>query len=447
LFRARQFCLILAGTVLVMPFRDPHDEHPDEPVADGAGPEESARAEESVWLEDGESEAGTGKPPVVVPNPAPVQVQVSPKIPGPGVFESFGLLVGVIGVHQVATAIVVVVIAMMVVGLSGDQELMRDPERLQLAVVEHLGAVMGGDQFLFVMVVLVAVGLRLSIPSDPSAGPWSRLCNRLGRQRLCWSHVLAIVLVVIPVSLSCGQLFVVANRVWRSMLEAMPGLPDVESVQEENILSGLAESLPLPILVIVLAVLPAIGEELVFRGVIGRGLVARCGVVQGIFVTSLLFAVAHLHPAHQISVFPLGVLLHVIYLATRSILAPILLHFLVNSWAAVLAKVSLGMKDEGEGGEGAELLMGDDLMAWYVLLPAVVASLSAIGFFWRSRIEFRDSSGSWWWPAYRSVETPPGPAESTRLKPPHILVVAFCAALLCFYVSAGWEIARLSNGG
>jgi hypothetical protein len=228
------------------------------------------------------------------------------------------------------------------------------------------------------------------------------------------------------------------------MLEAMPGLPDVESVQEVNILSGLAESLPLPILVIVLAVLPAIGEELVFRGVIGRGLVARCGVVQGIFVTSLLFAVAHLHPAHQISVFPLGVLLHVIYLATRSILAPILLHFLVNSWAAVLAKASLGMKAEGEG---AELLMGDDLMAWYVLLPALVASLSAIGFFWRSRIEFRDSSGNWWWPSYRSVETPSGPSESTRLKPPPILVVVFCAALLCFYVSAGWEISRLSNGG
>jgi membrane protease YdiL (CAAX protease family) len=427
-----------------MPFRDPYDEYPDEPVADGGGPEESARAEESVWSEDGESKADTGKAPVVVPSPSPSPVQVSPKIPGPGVFESFGWLVGVIGVHLVATAIVVVVIALMVVGLSGDRELMRDPERLQLTVTEHIGVVMGGDQFLFVMVVLVAVGLRLSIPSDPSSGPWSRLCNRLGRQRLCWPHVLAIVLVVIPVSLSCGQLFVIANQVWRSMLEAMPGLPDVESVQEVNILSGLAESLPLPMLVIVLAVLPAIGEELVFRGVIGRGLVARCGVVQGIFVTSLLFAVAHLHPAHQISVFPLGVLLHVIYLATRSILAPILLHFLVNSWAAVLAKASLGMKDEGEGGE---LLMGDDFMAWYVLLPAVVASLSAIGFFWRSRIEFRDSSGSWWWPAYRSVETPTGPSESTRLKPPRILVMAFCAALLCFYVSAGWEIARLSNGG
>jgi membrane protease YdiL (CAAX protease family) len=431
-----------------MPFRDPHDEYPDEPVADGAGSEESARAEEPVWLEDGESEADTGKTPVVVPNPAPVpvqvQVQVPPKIPGPGVFESFGWLVGVIGVHLVATAIVVVVIALMVVGLSGDRELTRNPERLQLAVTEHIGVVMAGDQFLFVMVVLVAVGLRLSIPSDPSSGPWSRLCNRLGRQRLSWPHALAIVLVVIPVSLSCGQLYVMANRVWRSMLEAMPGLPDVKSVQEVNIISGLAESLPLPILVIVLAVLPAIGEELVFRGVIGRGLVARCGVVQGIFVTSLLFAVAHLHPAHQISVFPLGVLLHVIYLATRSILAPILLHFLVNSWAAVLAKASLGMKGEGEG---AELLMGDDLMAWYVLLPAVVGSLSAIGFFWRSRIEFRDSSGNWWWPSYRSVETPSGPSESTRLKPPPILVVVFCAALLCFYVSAGWEISRLSNGG
>jgi membrane protease YdiL (CAAX protease family) len=358
--------------------------------------------------------------------------------------EAFGWLLGVLVVHLVATAIVVAMVVLMVVGLSGDRQLLSDPQRLQLAVNEHIGVVIGGDQFLFVIAVLLAVGLRLAIPSDPAAGPLVRLANRLGRLSIRVPHLLTIVMVVIPVSISCGQLFVVANRIWRRMLEELPGLPDVQTIQEVNMLSTLADSLPLPALVFVLAVLPAVGEELVFRGVIGRGLVARCGVVRGIFVTSLLFAVAHLHPAHQISVFPLGVLLHVVYLATRSILAPILLHFLVNGWAAVLAKVSVSMQDPSEG---AELLAGDELMAWYVLLPAVLASLGAVMFFWRSRIEFREPSGNWWWPVYRSVESPTGPAESTRLRPPRSLAVAFCGSLLCFYVMAGWEIYRLADGG
>ena len=406
----------------------------DERIGDRDGSDEMAREEESSWLEDGEVE----EPAAETTAPVPM------KIPGPGVFEAFGWLVGVIAVHLIATTLVIVAVALMAVVQSGDRQMLNNPERLQSAISEHIGFVMGGDQFLFVIAALVAVGLRLAIPSDPLAKPWPRLVNRLGRQRIRWPHLLAIVFVVIPVSMACGQLFVVANRVWHGMLEAMPGLPDVQSIQEVNILTDLAQSLPLPMLVFVLAVLPAIGEELVFRGVIGRGLVARCGVVQGIFVTSLLFAVAHLHPAHQLSVFPLGVLLHVVYLATRSILAPILLHFLVNGWAAVLAKLSVGM---GERDDGAELLAGDELIAWYVLVPAAVASLCAVVYFWRSRVEFREPSGDWWWPVYRSVESPPGPAESTRLKPPMVLVAVFCAALVCFYATAGWELSQLANGG
>ena len=424
------------------------DEPPFEPVevfsdgriSDRDGPDEPTGIEGSVWVEDVEEFENVRDKEPAAETVVPERV----RIPGPGVLEAFVWLMGVIAVHLIATAMVVVAVAVMLVVQSGDRQLMNSPERLQAVVNEHIGLVMGGDQFLFVIAVLLAVSLRLAIPSDPVARPWPRLLNRLGRRGIQWPHLLAIVFVVIPVSMACGQLFVVANRVWRAMLETMPGLPNVQSIQEVNILSGLADSLPLPVLVFVLAVLPAIGEELVFRGVIGRGLVARCGVIQGIFLTSLLFAVAHLHPAHQLSVFPLGVLLHVVYLATRSILAPILLHFLVNGWAAVLAKVSVGM---GERDDGAELLAGDELIAWYVLIPAAVASLCAVVYFWRSRVEFREESGNWWWPVYRSVESPTVRAESTRLKPPGVLVAAFCAALVCFYVAAGWELSQLAQGG
>ena len=100
-----------------------------------------------------------------------------------------------------------------------------------------------------------------------------------------------------------------------------------------------------------------------------------------------------------------------------------------------------------DAGEGAELLGGDELMAWYVLLPAVVTSLTTVVFFWRSRVEFREPDGSWWWPIYRSVESAPAPAEAKRLKPPRSLVTALVASLSCFYVIAGWEIYRLAGGG
>ncbi|GIT28143.1 MAG: hypothetical protein Ct9H300mP1_01890 [Planctomycetaceae bacterium] len=65
--------------------------------------------------------------------------------------------------HLVAFAIMVVLVAVAVVGISGDQQLPQNPERLQKMINEHIGVVMGGDQVLFVLVVLLAVGLRLGV--------------------------------------------------------------------------------------------------------------------------------------------------------------------------------------------------------------------------------------------------------------------------------------------
>lgn len=420
---------------------------PSEPHSDPVGTDGPEQLEEQVRLEDAQAVTVSGRPVQSVPV----------VIPGPGPFEAFGWLVGVIIVHLVASAIMVVLVAAAVVGMSGDQQLVRDSVRLQETINDHIGVVMGGDQVLFVMAVLVAVGLRLAVPFDRSAGPLGRLGIRLGRLRICPQHLLAITVIVVPVSVACGQLFVVANRGWKGLLEMVPGLPDVQAIQEVNVLATLSEGLSLPGMVFVLAVLPAIGEELVFRGVIGRGLVARGGVIHGIFLTSLLFAMAHLHPAHAMSVFPLGVLLHVVHLATRSILAPILLHFLINGWAAVLTKVTLSMQDKATD---PVLLGGDELLPWFVLVPASLASLCAIMYFWRSRIEFRVPGDGpvpspdpqvdhvrWWWPAYRSVEVPPGPSQAVRLKPPIMLTSVLGVGLVSFYAALAWEVSRAAGGG
>jgi uncharacterized protein len=80
---------------------------------------------------------------------------------------------------------------------------------------------------------------------------------------------------------------------------------------------------------------PGIGEELWFRAFIGRGLVARHGVVFGVLLTSLLFGLVHLDPRHAIVAMTMGIGLHLIYLATGSLWVPMLLHTL-NNTAAIL---------------------------------------------------------------------------------------------------------------
>ena len=74
--------------------------------------------------------------------------------------------------------------------------------------------------------------------------------------------------------------------------------------------------------------LPAITEEICFRGALGPLLVARCGLVRGVLLTSFLFALIHINnPAAARNAFFGGLLSHVAFLATKTILAPILLHF------------------------------------------------------------------------------------------------------------------------
>lgn len=83
---------------------------------------------------------------------------------------------------------------------------------------------------------------------------------------------------------------------------------------------------PWPVVVVLSIVIPAICAELWFRAFIGRGLVERFGTVPGVLLTSGLFALAHIEPRQMIGAFILGVVLHMAFLASQSLVVPILLH-------------------------------------------------------------------------------------------------------------------------
>ena len=55
-------------------------------------------------------------------------------------------------------------------------------------------------------------------------------------------------------------------------------------------------TLPLAFLILMIGVGPGIGEELWFRGFLGRGLVGRYGVIVGVLITSFFFGAMHVDP-------------------------------------------------------------------------------------------------------------------------------------------------------
>ena len=144
-------------------------------------------------------------------------------------------------------------------------------------------------------------------------------------------HTLLILGSVLPLAILSNELYRVC-QVWFG-----PGATDTN-----QLVQSLSFQVSYPILVMAIALGPAVGEELVFRGLIGQGLVRRWGLPGGVAATAALFALAHISPAHAIATLPLGVFLHWVYLQTRSLWAPILLHFLNNLLVISLAHFRLG---------------------------------------------------------------------------------------------------------
>ena len=81
----------------------------------------------------------------------------------------------------------------------------------------------------------------------------------------------------------------------------------------------------------------AVSEELLFRGFILTGLLAVMPRPTAIVFTAVLFAILHIIPLP--SIFLGGIILAVSALGSRSILVPILIHFLNNASALVLFNV------------------------------------------------------------------------------------------------------------
>lgn len=79
-----------------------------------------------------------------------------------------------------------------------------------------------------------------------------------------------------------------------------------------------------------LALIPAVCEELIFRGVLVNTLKHK-GKMFAIILSSIMFSIFHFSPSQLIYPMCFGLILGIVYLRTNNILFPIILHFINNA--------------------------------------------------------------------------------------------------------------------
>ena len=88
---------------------------------------------------------------------------------------------------------------------------------------------------------------------------------------------------------------------------------------------------------LVIALIPAIGEELTFRGVLQQALTRKCNVHVAVFLTAFIFSFIHFQFYGFLPRMFLGLVLGYMFYYSDSIWTSILMHFINNGTAVVVA--------------------------------------------------------------------------------------------------------------
>lgn len=200
------------------------------------------------------------------------------------------------------------------------------------------------------------------------------------------------------VCLMAPPLYLLVLQIYGWVAPYVPNLELLEKLAEAVLKS------PWWLVLIAGAVFPGISEELFCRGFLGRGLVARWGIVLGTLFASIFFGLLHIEPAQACYAAVIGIVLQFVYLTTKSLLAPMLLHLLNNS----IAFLPSARKDWFPGVH--ELLDGWEKtggLPWPVLVSALAAVAVLLLLLYETRVRWHLPDGRVWSPGYVTAEMPP----------------------------------------
>ena len=350
------------------------------------------------------------------PPDAPATPTMIPARRGPGLLEAVAWIVGLMAV-EVAVPIAWGVALLAVEFATGrvDPRSLSQEQQVGLfrgLIEANFAAVIGTTKTIEIVLTLLAMRLR-----------YGRNAFRVfGFDRFPILHAVLVALAVLPTAIFCGNCFQLFSAGWDSLIQLLPN-PDLFRLESSmDTVQKMAKSTPLAVLWLIIAVAPAINEELFFRAALGRGFLARYGLGLGITLTSLLFAAAHLNPPHVASLVPLAVLLHVAYYSSGSFWLPVLLHFLNNGLAVSQIKETALKNAEPTA------------IHWPLFIGAGAVVVSVCWLLATLKLRYRLPGGEVWRPNFTSVEPPPAELGAVRFRPspPPAAVAATCVAFALF---------------
>jgi membrane protease YdiL (CAAX protease family) len=353
----------------------------------------------------------------------------------PGLLWSLLLCVVFMWVTQLPGAIIAVILMFLIEGIKGGQA----------AQLSDQASIMESDSFRIALMPAMLITELIVIGVS-----WAALRFLFGKN---WPRLVALrlpsVSQLILVLLAFPGLVLLGNGSYEFFKHYLPSLGDLLSnvfrgVSKESF-SGMEEmskifnSWPWAFAVLVIGLGPGIGEELWCRAFLGRGLVGRYGVILGVVFTSFFFGLIHLDPQQGAMAMLMGLVLHFVYLTTRSLLMPMLLHFMNNSLAVVVSRIPV-VSD-------MDSAPSDIPMVLYAAAGLLLVAVGWALYKGRSRLEASPGS-SGWHPAFPSVEyPPPGTLVDVVRPPPGWLALApVAAAVIAFaaaFIYVVWQMSKV----
>ena len=289
--------------------------------------------------------------------------------------------------------------------------LSRPARRRRPSVAQGLTALIMGLSGLWYVQGIAPTDFALAIPVQQAAAVVMPLALLLAWQRVdlrrtfglrwpvvagrwvAWRRVASVVGAV----LVGGGLFVLGAAV----LLAVRGThvsAEAKSLAEKLI--GMMQDKPVWLSWALIALLPAIGEELLFRGWVQSALVgawpSRGRLVAGVVAQAACFAVFHLLPERMPQTFALGLVAGVLTVATRSLLPAIACHAAHNSMPLAMLWLAGGLSGSAESVPAATAAStGLSLPTWTVAAALASVATGAAMTWWTVRVHAAGGNGGW----------------------------------------------------
>jgi membrane protease YdiL (CAAX protease family) len=140
------------------------------------------------------------------------------------------------------------------------------------------------------------------------------------------------------------------------------------------------KTIPYPKLLFIMAITPAICEEMVTRGIVLHGY-NKTSMLKAALINGLVFSILHLDPQQSLYTFVLGVLFAYMVRITNSIWASVLCHFTFNGIQVTLIEITQLFKDKlgTDVVEAAQTAQGT-ITPSQTALMLVASFVSAVGF-------------------------------------------------------------------